>query len=276
VAKKKSVRKAARGGKKRSKKQPRLPTTAAMAGVNRKTNDPADVTESDQAIADGIALTRPVTQVIATHPERDLAGTQAAEINSVLATLLKPISEQISELSEKIDDIPKPPKPDDISKLAADRVSLESRRLRRREIWLWEKPDPSDTSSKYSLPRPSIIGRAMCDLQADRDRGALTPAAVFQWIEEHGSHHLSETIRKLLRRYRPQNGNVNTDVSGKIGKHFKKRLQRLIRGNYARVEGLTPLLTGLGLGTFEGWPDWSALDDGTDAAPSADSPGRIE
>lgn len=154
----------------------------------------------------------------------------------------------------------------------AEEVPRQVLQTERSMLWTWETTHES-TSSR--LPRPSIIGRALYDLQqaAAGTYEGSTPAEIYITISVHGEHHLSEVARDRVDRY--QAGETRA-MSGKINEHLAPRFHALSNRtdgrNYAENVGNRRSLTARGSRVFANWPHWEARDnDPTGDGPSTSS-----
>ena len=127
--------------------------------------------------------------------------------------------------------------------------------------WLW-------STEALRLPRPSIIGRALYDLQHDAESDAESvyegskPADIYITILAKGPHHLSETASRYVTRYE---AGETSDMAGKIGIHFEMRFEVLTKRTAGRIlagrSGQLRWLRGHGNNFFANWPHWDARDD---------------
>lgn len=156
------------------------------------------------------------------------------------------------------------------SATAAENAPRQVLRMEQAMLWSWETAREGPSSLR--LPRPSIIGRALFDLQqaeVDTYEGSV-PAEIYITISENGRHHLSETAYDRVARY--QAGETRA-MSAKINEHLEPRFEALSdrsRGRYyAEIAGNRRSLTTKGSQVFSDWPDWSARDEDV----SGDGPG---
>ena len=127
--------------------------------------------------------------------------------------------------------------------------------------WLW-------SLETLRLPRPSIIGRALYDLQHEAESDAESvyegskPADIYITILARGPHHLSETASRYVTRYE---AGETSDMAGKIGIHFEMRFEVLTPRIAGRIlagrSGQLRCLRGHGNNFFAKWPHWDARDD---------------
>ena len=141
---------------------------------------------------------------------------------------------------------------------------------------LWSRESLFDGPQYPRLPRPSIIGRGLYDLQHEAASvyEGSKPADIYTKISDRGRHHLSETASRYVTRYR---AGETSDASGKMGIHLKPRFEALAkltdRRPYAEQTGERRYLTGHGIAIFTDWPNWDALDDDlTGYGPSTSGP----
>ena len=126
--------------------------------------------------------------------------------------------------------------------------------------WLW-------STEALRLPRPSIIGRALYDLQHDAESDAESvyegskPADIYITILARGPHHLSETASRYVTRYE---AGETSDMAGKIGIHIEPRFKVLTPRIAGRIlagrSGQLRWLRGHGNNFFANWPHWDARD----------------
>jgi hypothetical protein len=144
---------------------------------------------------------------------------------------------------------------------AAEPVPRQVLQMERSMLWSFEAGREGPKALR--LPRPSIIGRALYDLQREAaGYEGSTPADIYQMISARGPHHLSETAQKYVTRYR---AGETSNVSGKMGIHLKPRFEALAkptdRRPYAEQTGERRYLTGHGITIFSNWPHWDARDE---------------
>lgn len=156
------------------------------------------------------------------------------------------------------------------SSTTTEHVPRQVLRMEQAMLWSWETAREGLTSLR--LPRPSIIGRALYDLQqaaATTYEGSV-PAEIYITISDNGPHHLSNTASNHVRRYRV--GETRA-MSGKINEHLEPRFEALSDRNrgryYAESAGDRRSLTVRGSQVFANWPHWSARDEDL----SGDGPG---
>ena len=130
--------------------------------------------------------------------------------------------------------------------------------------WLWSLETGFSRTRALRLPRPSIIGRALYDLQhegASAYEGSR-PADIYTKISDRGPHHLSETASRYVTRYE---AGETSDMAGKIGIHFEMRFKVLTPRIAGRIlagrSGQLRWLRGHGNNFFANWPHWDARDD---------------
>ena len=157
---------------------------------------------------------------------------------------------------------------------AAEPVSRQVLQMER--SMLWSRESLFDGPQYPRLPRPSIIGRGLYDLQHEAASvyEGSKPADIYTKISDRGRHHLSETASRYVTRYR---AGETSDASGKMGIHLKPRFEALAkltdRRPYAEQTGERRYLTGHGIAIFTDWPNWDALDDDlTGYGPSTSGP----
>ncbi|MCX7415112.1 MAG: hypothetical protein NTY25_01290 [Planctomycetia bacterium] len=129
---------------------------------------------------------------------------------------------------------------------------------------LWSLEGGPEGPQALRLPRPSIIGRALYDLQheATSTYNGSVPAEIYIKISVQGEHHLSETPRTYVTRYI---AGETSDMSGKIGIHLEPRFevltQQIAERLFAEKFRKRRYLTGYGSTIFNDWPHWDARDD---------------
>ena len=144
---------------------------------------------------------------------------------------------------------------------AAEPVPRQVLQMERAMLWTWEAAREGPQALR--LPRPSIIGRALYDLQmAAATYQGSSPAEIYITISVNGRHHLSEVARGRVDRY--QAGETRA-MSGKINEHLGPRFDALSNRrdgrNYAENIRNRRSLTKRGSRVFANWPNWDALDD---------------
>jgi hypothetical protein len=137
--------------------------------------------------------------------------------------------------------------------------------------WLWSLESGIRGTQARRMPRPSIIGRALYDLQYEEASvyEGSKPADIYITISVRGPHHLSETASRYVTRYE---AGETSDMAGKIGIHFESRFEVLTKRIAGRIfagrRGELRCLTGYGINLFADWPHWDARDDD----PTGDGP----
>ena len=141
---------------------------------------------------------------------------------------------------------------------------------------LWSLEGGPEGPQALRLPRPSIIGRALYDLQheATSTYNGSVPAEIYIKISVQGEHHLSETPRTYVTRYI---AGETSDMSGAIGRHLEARFKVLTSRIAERIlagrSGELRCLRGHGNNFFANWPNWDARDDDlTGYGPSTSGP----
>jgi hypothetical protein len=175
--------------------------------------------------------------------------------------LAKTAAEGVTDLYSKIDDIPKPPAPKKVEELVEllfqKRIQTDSR------TWLWqfERREAEHKDSKYHLPRPSVVGRALHDLGAFGKTHWQVAGEIFQEIQAKGPDHLKDVIKNYLTDYVKPDGSKDTDIAGKLKKQLTPRLELLLRRAWVDTAGKGCWLTPRGKEIFDGWPDYRVQDD---------------
>lgn len=142
--------------------------------------------------------------------------------------------------------------------------------------WLWSLERGIKGPQTRHLPRPSIIGRALYDLQHEATSvyDGSKPADIYIKISVRGRHHLSETASGYVTRYE---AGETSDMAGKIGINLERRFEVLTKQIAGRIlagrSGELRCLTGHGINFFTDWPHWDARDnDPTGDGPSTSGP----
>jgi hypothetical protein len=157
---------------------------------------------------------------------------------------------------------------------AGEPVARQVLEVERSMLWTWEAGREGPKALR--LPRPSIIGRALFDLQqaAATAYAGSSPAEIYTTISANGRHHLSDVARDRVDRYA---AGETRAMAGKINEHLEPRFEALSnrsRGRYyAENVGDRRSLTTQGERIFVNWPNWDARDDDlTGYGPSASGP----
>ena len=145
---------------------------------------------------------------------------------------------------------------------AAEPVPRQVLQMERAMLWTWEAAREGPQALR--LPRPSIIGRALYDLQhvAAAPYEGSYPAEIYITISVSGRHHLSAVAGRFVDAY---NRGKKRAMAAKINEHLEPRFEALSnrsRGRYyADNAGDRRSLTTRGCSVFANWPRWDARDD---------------
>ena len=238
-------------------------------------NDSPDVDSGGQADVDPLEMLARSPQLLqvltalvdSNNAQRESNESRFAIIEGCLLNIVRAFEEQTRLLQNVL------ARPADPTS-AAEPVSRQVLQVERG--MLWSRESLFDGPQYPRLPRPSIIGRGLYDLQHEAASvyEGSKPADIYTKISDRGRHHLSETASRYVTRYR---AGETSDASGKMGIHLKPRFEALAkltdRRPYAEQTGERRYLTGHGIAIFTDWPNWDALDDDlTGYGPSASGP----
>jgi hypothetical protein len=189
------------------------------------------------------------------NAQRESNESRFAVIEGGLSGVVRAVGELTRVLQHAIASPPSPAS-------ATEQIPRQLLQIERSMLWAWEVR--YDKPPNPRLPRSSIIGRALYDLQHEAASGyeGSVPADIYLTISARGPHHLSETAQRYVTRYR---AGETSDASGKMGIHLKPRFEALAkptdRPPYAEQTGELRYLTGHGVAIFSNWPNWDARDD---------------
>jgi len=238
-----------------------------------------------------IAVSSPDSSNRDDSPEADAGGLADAEPmeqlwgNAQILQALTALADNINDLATQLSEVRKSQRRqaeffrNSLAQLpgaatADGNVPRQVLRMEQEMLWSWETAREGLLSLR--LPRPSIIGRALYDLQqaATTTYEGSFPAEIYIKISVNGRHHLSDTACDRVDRY--QAGETRA-MSGKINEHLEPRFEALSdrsRGRYyAESAGNRRSLTVRGSQVFADWPHWSARDDDlTGDGPGTSSP----
>jgi hypothetical protein len=186
--------------------------------------------------------------------------TQAAEIKSLQGSM-RTVAEGVTDTYSKIDDIPKPPDVKKVEERAFEMLTKLRQTDWRTFLWQTERREVEHKDSKYHLPRPSIVGRALHDLGAFGKTHWQVAGEIFQEIKAKGPDHLNDLIKTYLTNYVDSDGIKNKDTAGKLKKQLTPRLEILLRRAWVDTGGKGCWLTPRGKELFNGWPDYRVQDD---------------
>ncbi|MEI7863459.1 MAG: hypothetical protein WCJ21_12540 [Planctomycetota bacterium] len=241
-----------------------------MSSPDSNANNSPDASDGSRAGLDPLeALTRSpqVLQVLtalvdSVNAQRGASETRDAQMEASLSDFRAVFEQQMRLLRNALATRAGPAS-------VAEPVSRQVLQMERSMLWTWETTRDSKSSR---LPRPSIIGRALSDLQQSEGTtyDGSSPADIYITILVSGRHHLSDVAVRRVERYQ---AGATRAMSGKINEHLEPRFDALsIRRdgrNYAENVGDRRSLTARGCRVFENWPHWDARDDD----PTGDGPG---
>jgi hypothetical protein len=268
MAKKKATSEAKRAKKKAAKKKAaaREAASAVFEAPNAERpvaepsgpDVPAAEASRDQELHEGALATRITAEV--------LAGLQAEmerNIRTAFQSVLDSITPRLTAMENRFIEAPRVlATKDDAATGEPERLSAATAEAivsaRRETTWLAEL----NQQSPLRLPRPTIIGRAIGELES-RSRAVPTAREVFLHIQERGVHHLPRTITRLLAR-------SGSRPASTLRKHFKTRCSRLVNARLAKPLERGYRLMAIGKSLFKAWPDWGVADD------DAECDGRLQ
>jgi hypothetical protein len=115
------------------------------------------------------------------------------------------------------------------------------------------------------LPRPTIIGRALCDLFATKRDHEVTVPDVFNELAKTGPHHLASSCQLDLNLLASGSKKDRNNASSRLTKRYRDRFEWLERQRLAESEKpdgrWRRWLSDRGLTVFEAWPDWEVNDE---------------
>jgi hypothetical protein len=250
MAKKKAKAKAKQAKKKPAKnarKGPAEKKTASAVALEIAPEVPAADARRDMELDEGALASRIVTAVLA-----GLAAKEDGSSQSGSQPILGSIQGQLTAIESLLRDTSRAPAPH--QPVAAVHASADSIiNARREEIWRAEL----NQQKPLRLPRPTVVGRAMRELEPERledPRSFSASRRVFQWIRERGGHHLGKTVADLIE------AKGKTASSSRVGL-FETRFKRLQGHSLAEVKNDEWILTLHGARVFTDWPDWKVSDD---------------
>ena len=229
-----------------------------MPSSDNSNNNPPDASRRApeaplEALRHNAQILEMLTAVVGTA-KAEITKAQLADVESRLSRMEKLGQEQTALLRTVL------ARPADPAS-AAEPVPWQVLQMERSMLWSFEAG--RDGIQSLRLPRPSIIGRTLYDLQQEAaDYEGSTPADIYQTISAKGPHHLSAPATTYVARYRA--GETGA-MSGKINIHMEPRFKVLAkptnRPNYAEHSRTVRYLTGHGIKIFHNWPHWDARDD---------------
>ena len=234
-----------------------------MSSPDSSTNDSLDASRggrADQEPTEMLASSAQILQALtalvdSNNAQRESNESRFAIIEGCLLNIVRAFEEQTRLLQNVL------ARPADPTS-AAEPVSRQVLQVERG--MLWSRESLFDGPQYPRLPRPSIIGRALYDLQhegASAYEGSR-PADIYTKISDRGPHHLSETASRYVTRYE---AGETSDMAGKIGIHFEMRFKVLTPRIAGRIlagrSGQLRWLRGHGNNFFANWPHWDARDD---------------
>ena len=229
-----------------------------MPSSDNSNNNPPDASRRApeaplEALRHNAQILEMLTAVVGTA-KAEITKAQLADVESRLSRMEKLGQEQTALLRTVL------ARPADPAS-AAEPVPWQVLQMERSMLLSFEAG--RDGIQSLRLPRPSIIGRTLYDLQQEAaDYEGSTPADIYQTISAKGPHHLSAPATTYVARYRA--GETGA-MSGKINIHMEPRFKVLAkptnRPNYAEHSRTVRYLTGHGIKIFHNWPHWDARDD---------------
>jgi len=248
-----------------------------VSSPDSNANNSPDASDGSRAGLDPLeALTRSpqvllvlTTLVDSVNSQRGASETRDAQIEARLSSL-ETATEGMTRLLRNA--LARPANPAS----AAEPVSRQVLQVERSMLWSLEVGVEGKQARR--LPRPSIIGRALYDLQqeaATSYTGSI-PSAIYMKISAMGQQHLSDTAQAYVTRY---TAGETSAMAGKIGIHLNPRFEALAkrtdRRPYAELSGELRYLTGHGNAVFTNWPHWGAHDEdltGDGPGPAGSAP----
>ena len=234
-----------------------------MSSPDSNANNSPDASDGSRAGLDpleALARSPQVLQVLTTlvdsvNSQRGASETRDAQIEARLSSL-ETATEGMTRLLRNA--LARPADPAS----TAEPVSRQVLQVERSILWSLEVGVEGRQADH--LPRPSIIGRALYDLQQAEGTTyeGSSPADIYITISGSGRHHLSDVAVRHVERYQ---AGERRAMSGKINEHLEPRFEALSnrsRGRYyADNAGTRRSLTADGCRMFADWPHWSARDD---------------
>ena len=221
-----------------------------------------------ETLASSAQIVQVLTALVdSNNAQRESNESRFAVIEGCLSNVVRAFEEQTRLLRNAL---ARPADPGS----AAEPVSRQMLQVERG--WLWSLERGTKGPQSRRLPRPSIIGRALYDLQHEAASvyDGSKPADIYITISARGPHHLSETASGYVTRYE---AGETSDMAGKIGIHLEPRFEVLTKRIAGRIfagrSGELRCLTGYGINLFANWPHWDARDDDpTGDGPSTSGP----
>jgi hypothetical protein len=237
------------------------PRRPAVESGPSEANRDAELLEGANATAFVKELLQTTRTLVAQNESlQESIKTQAAETKSLQGSM-RTVIEGVTDLYSKIDDSKKQSDPKPLEALTVEKLT----RLRQTDwrVFLWqsERREAEHKDSKYHLPRPSIVGRALHDLGAFGKTHWQVAGEIFLEIQAKGPGHLKDLIRNYLTDYVKADGSKDTDIAGKLKKQLRPRLEILLKRNWVEIGGKGCWLTPRGKELFNGWPDYRVQDD---------------
>jgi hypothetical protein len=198
-----------------------------------------------------------------------LEGANATALVKALSLKLDANADKTEKRLKRVDEglslvLAKVPDPPDAKKVEARAFEMFTK-LRQTDwrVFLWqsERREAEHKDSKYHLPRPSVVGRALHDLGAFGKTHWQVAGEIFQEIQAKGPDHLNDLIKTYLTNYVDSDGIKDKDIAGKLKKQLTPRLELLLRRAWVDTGGKGCWLTPRGKELFDGWPDYRVQDD---------------
>jgi hypothetical protein len=258
MAKKKATSEAKRAKKKAAKKKAAAREAASAVfeapNAERPVAEPrspeAHVVEvsRDQELLQGAMATR-IAALVSEQLEAQWEGHSLSALDSITQRLTAMENRLLGSVQVPAVARTGSQQPTNPAAVVADELVLNARR---QEIWRAEL----NQQKPLRLPRPTIVGRAMRELERERQANPRVFSArrVFQWVRDHGAHHLDRTVADLIE------AKGRTASSSRSGL-FETRFKRLQGHLLAEVKNDEWILTRHGARVFTGWPDWGVADD---------------
>ena len=234
-----------------------------MSSPDSSNNDSPDVDSGGQADVDPLEMLARSPQLLqvltalvdSNNAQRESNESRFAAIEGCLSNVVRASEEQTRLLRNAL---ARPAGPASAAELVPRQMLQVVRSM------LWSLEGGPEGPQALRLPRPSIIGRALYDLQheATSTYNGSVPAEIYIKISVQGEHHLSETPRRYVTHYI---AGETSDMSGKIGIHLEPRFevltQQIAERLFAEKFRKRRYLTGYGSTIFNDWPHWDARDD---------------
>ena len=234
-----------------------------MASPDSSTNDLPDASRGGRAnqeptemLASSAQILQALTALVdSNNAQRESNESRFAVMEGCLLNIVRAFEEQTRLHRRTLAELADPAS-------AVEPASRQGLQVERSMLWRLEVGVEGRQADH--LPRPSIIGRALYDLQQAEGTTyeGSSPADIYITISVSGRHHLSDVAVRHVERY--QSGERRA-MSGKINEHLEPRFEALSKRSrgryYADNAGTRRSLTVDGCRMFADWPHWSARDD---------------